>query len=150
MIAAVDVAVIGSSHRSHWVHTMYRCVVSLAAAAVLAFSAAAQAQVQRNFPQNALRGEVSFQVAPDITLNKKPARLAPGARIRGTNNMMVVTGEVTGRSFIVNYTVEPSGTLLDIWILRPEEIKVFWPKSPAEAAKLDFNAAAQRWAKRSN
>ena len=129
---------------------MYRCAVSLVATAALAFSSATQAQVQRNFPQNALRGEVSFQVAPDITLNKKAARLAPGDRIRGTNNMMVVTGEVTGRSFVVNYTVEPSGLLLDVWILRPEEIKVFWPKSAAEAAKLDFNAAAQRWAKRSN
>ncbi len=129
---------------------MYRCAVSLVAAATVAFSAAALAQVQRNFPQNALRGEVSFLVAPDITLNKKPARLAPGVRIRGTNNMMVVTGEVTGRSFTVNYTAEPSGLLLDVWILRPEEIKVPWPKSAAEAAKLDFDAAAQRWTPRKN
>ena len=128
---------------------MYRCAASLVAAA-LAFSAAAQAQVQRAFPQTALRGEVAFKIAPDITLNKKPAHLAPGVRIRGANNMMVVTGEVTGRTFTVNYTVEPSGLVLDVWILRPEEIKVFWPKSREEAAKLDFNAAAQRWAKRSN
>lgn len=127
---------------------MYRCAASLVAAAALAFSAAAPAQVQRNFPQNALRGEVSFKIAPDVTLNKKPARLAPGVRIRGTNNMMVVTGEVTGRTFTVNYTAEPSGLLLDVWILRPEEIKVFWPKSPAEAAKLNFDAAAQRWTPR--
>ena len=129
---------------------MYRCAASLVAAAALAFSAAAPAQVQRAFPQTALRGEVTFKVAPDIILNKKSARLAPGVRIRGTNNMMVVTGEVTGRTFTVNYTVEPSGLVLDVWILRPEEIKVFWPKSSAEAAKLDFNAAAQRWAPRSN
>ena len=128
---------------------MYRCAASLVAAAALAFSAAVPAQVQRTFPQNALRGEVSFKVAPDITLNKKPARLAPGARIRGTNNMMVVTGEVTGRTFTVNYTQEPSGLLLDVWILRPEEIKVFWPKTPAEAAKLNFDAVAQRWTPRS-
>lgn len=127
---------------------MYRCAASLAAAAVLTFSAAAQAQVQRSFPQTALRGEVAFKIAPDITLNKKPARLAPGVRIRGTNNMMVVTGEVTGRAFTVNYTVEPSGLVLDVWILRPEEIKVFWPKSSEEAAKFDFDAAAQRWTPR--
>ena len=127
---------------------MYRCAAPLVAAATLVFSAATPAQVQRTFPQNALRGEVSFKIAPDVTLNKKPARLAPGVRIRGANNMMVVTGEVTGRTFTVNYTVEPSGLLLDVWILRPEEIKVFWPKSPAEAAKLDFDAAAQRWTPR--
>jgi hypothetical protein len=127
---------------------MFRCAASLVATAAIAVSAAAQAQVQRTFPQNALRGEVSFKVAPDVTLNKKAARLAPGARIRGANNMMVVTGEVAGRTFTVNYTTEPSGLLLDVWILRPEEIKVPWPKSPAEAAKLDFDAAAQRWTPR--
>lgn len=127
---------------------MYRCAASLVAAAALSLSAAVQAQVQRAFPQAALRGEVSFKIAPDITLNKKPARLAPGVRIRGTNNMMVVTGEVTNRTFTVNYTVEPSGLVLDVWILRPEEIKVFWPKSREEAAKFDFDAAAQRWTPR--
>jgi hypothetical protein len=124
---------------------MFRCVIPLVAAAALAFGAAAHAQVQRNFPQNALRGEVAFKLAPDITLNKQAARLAPGARIRGTNNMMVVTGEVTGRTFVANYTTEPSGLVLDVWILRPEEAKVFWPKSPAEASKFIFDAAAQRW-----
>lgn len=127
---------------------MYRCAAFLVAIAALAFSAAAQAQVQRAFPQSALRGEVTFKIAPEITLNKKPARLAPGARIRGTNNMMVVTGEVNGRSFTVNYTTEPSGLVLDVWILRPDEIKVFWPKSREEAAKFDFDAAAQRWTRR--
>jgi hypothetical protein len=129
---------------------MYRFVVSLAAIAALAFSAAVEAQVQRSFPKNALRGEVSFRVAPEVMLNKKPARLAPDVRIRGSNNMMIVPGDVKGRSMVVNYTVDQSGMLQDIWILGTEEIKAFWPRSAAEAAQLDFNAAAQVWAKRSN
>jgi hypothetical protein len=127
---------------------MFRCA-SFVIAVALSVPALVQAQVQRAFPQNALRGEIAFAVAPDVALNKKPARLAPGARIRGTNNMMVVTTEVTGRKFVVNYTTEPSGLILDVWILRPEEIKVRWPRTPAEAAKMDFNAAAQTWTPRS-
>jgi hypothetical protein len=129
---------------------MFRCAATFIVAAALAAPAAAQFLVQRNFPQNALRGEIVFGIAPDITLNKKPARLAPGARIRGGNNMMVVTGEVLGGKFTVNYTIDPSGLVLDIWILRDEEMKVRWPKTPQEAAQMDFNAAAQLWVPRSN
>jgi hypothetical protein len=127
---------------------MFRCAASLVIAMALAAPAAAQFIVQRSFPQTALRGEIAFGVTPAIELNKKPARLAPGARIRGTNNMMVVAGEVTGRKFTVNYTVEPSGLVLDVWILRDDEIKVLWPKTPQEASKLNFDAAAQRWTPR--
>lgn len=115
--------------------------------AVAALPAAAQFAVQRTFPPNALRGELTFGVAPDATLNKKPARLAPGVRIRGTNNMMVVSGEVTGRSFTVNYTTEPTGLILDVWVLRPEEIKRLWPTSREEAAKLLFDPTTQTWSK---
>jgi hypothetical protein len=45
----------------------------------------AQAQTaQREFPENALRGgDWSSRSPPQITLNGKPDRLSPGARING-------------------------------------------------------------------
>ena len=59
---------------------MLRCASSLFLACALALPAAAQ--VQRNFTAKALRGEIVFGTPPEVTLNGKPARLAPGARIR--------------------------------------------------------------------
>ena len=59
---------------------MLRCALAFAAAFLLASPAAAQ--VQRSFPQNALRGTIVFGTAPEIAVNGQPARLAPGSRIR--------------------------------------------------------------------
>ena len=83
---------------------MLRFVTALTVAACLLAPAAAQ--VQRAFPQNALRGAIVVGVAPEIQVNGAPARLAPGARIRDANNMAVVPSGLTGGRFLVNYTVD--------------------------------------------
>jgi hypothetical protein len=125
---------------------MLRLAIALTAAACLA--APASAQVQRVFPQNALRGEVVIGVAPEIALNGNIARLSPGARIRDMNNMTVVPSAVIGGRYLVNYTIDPSGLLKDVWILRPEEAAVRpWPTTPDEAAAWSFDPAAQVWSK---
>jgi len=51
---------------------MLRRALALAAACLLALPVAAQ--VQRNFPQIALRGAIVFGEAPGIALNGRPAR----------------------------------------------------------------------------
>src|SRR4029453_1787679 len=98
---------------------MLRRVLALAAACLLALPVAAQ--TPRNFPQNALRGALVFGVAPDVALNGRPARLAPGSRIRDARNMLVVPSAVHGGKFLVHYTVDTSGLVKDVWILTPEE-----------------------------
>ena len=108
----------------------------------------AAAQVQRDFPQNALRGAVVVGVAPEIRLNGRDARLAPGARIRDGNNMSVVPGALIGGRFLVHYTVDTLGLVKDVWILRPEEAAVRpWPTTPEEAQAWSFEPAAQVWTK---
>ena len=77
---------------------MLRFVSALAAATFLVAPAAAQ--VQRAFPQNALRGAIVIGVAPDILLNDQRARLAPGSRIRDANNMAVVPSALTGGRYL--------------------------------------------------
>jgi len=125
---------------------MLRFVIALTAAACL--SAPAAAQVQRAFPQNALRGAVVIGIAPEIQLNGTLARLAPGARIRDANNMAVVPSALIGDRYLVNYTVDTSGLVKDVWILRPEEAAVRpWPTTPAEAQAWVFDPAAQVWTK---
>ena len=103
--------------------------------------------MQRNFPQTALRGDVVIGEAPEIALNGKPARLAPGARIRDANNMSVVPGALLGGRYLVHYTVDTLGLVKEVWILRPDEAAGRWPKTIEESQKWSFDPAAQVWSK---
>ena len=141
---------------SLWIHTMPRCVPSLprrrllaAPAALLLAPLAAQAWMSRTFPANALRGVIQFNAPPQILLNGESARLAPGARIRGTDNMMKLPGTLSGQRFVVNYTLEMnSGAVLDVWLLRDDEAdKRPWPMTLEQARSWTFDAAAQTWTK---
>lgn len=125
---------------------MLRCaVIALALAAAL--PATAQ-QVQRNFPATALRGELTVVNPPEVVLNGKPARLAPGARIKGGSNLLVMSGAIVGQKLAVNYTVDTYGLVKDVWLLRPDEAaRSPWPKTAAEAAKWSFDPIAQTWTK---
>ena len=105
----------------------------------------AQEVVQRSFPANALRGMLEVTDAPDAVLNGRSARLAPGARIRDTNNLLTMPAAVTGRTLTVHYTLDFGGQLKDVWILRADEAARFWPRSAEEAARCSFDPAAQTW-----
>lgn len=123
---------------------MFRCVV-LALAAIAAAGPAA-AQVQRNFPANALRGVLAVAQPPEALLNGQPARLAPGARVRDENNLLQVTGVLAGRRMVVNYTRDLNGQLLNVWVLRADEIaRQPWPITEAQAAAWTFDPVGQTW-----
>jgi hypothetical protein len=100
------------------------------AAAALLLGASALAQVVRPFPPTAQRGILQVTAAPDVLLNGKAARLSPGSRIRGTNNMMVMSATLTGQTLVVNYTLEPVGLLHDVWILTEAEAATALPRKP--------------------
>ena len=117
------------------------CALSLALAA-----SSAAAQTPRNFPADALRGDVVITAPPEILLNRQAARLAPGARIRGMDNMLLMSGAATGQRLRVHYTRDLQGQLLNVWVLTPaEEARKPWPSTPQEAASWRFDADAQRW-----
>jgi hypothetical protein len=104
------------------------------------------AQLQRQFPQAALRGQVSFGQPPHVVLNDEPKRLAPGARIRAANNMIVLSSSLLGSTVAVHYTLDPDGQLRDVWILRADELaNVPWPSNALEAASWVFDPVARRW-----
>lgn len=126
---------------------MHRCVTLAAMALVCAWPAAAQAP--RNFPATALRGEIVVAQPPDIRLNGRPARLAPGARIRGQNNLLLLSGALIEQRLLAHYTLDPHGLVLDVWLLTPEEAsRAPWPTTPEQAAAWQFDAAAQTWSRR--
>jgi hypothetical protein len=129
-------------------NTMTRCAAALLVTLVLGSHAAAQNIVQRGFPANALRGEIAFGQPPEVMLNGQPVRLAPASRIRGTNNLLVMSGALAGKKAIVNYTLDPLGLVQDVWILTDaERAKQPWPTKAADAKAWSFDPVAQVWTK---
>jgi hypothetical protein len=126
---------------------MIRCALLLA---IVLFGAAvsAPAQAQRQFPASALRGELVVTAPPELQLNRKPARLAPGARIRGTDGMLILSGALVGQRMLVHYTIDLLGNVQDVWVLTPAEAaKQPWPTTPQEAATWRFSPDSQSWSK---
>ena len=114
-----------------------------------AVTAHAQASLLRLFPATALRGELLVTQPPEILLNQRPARLAPGARLRSTDNLLLLSGQVVGQRLVVHYTLDSLGQLLDVWVLTSAEMaRKPWPTSPEQAANWVFNADAQTWSPR--
>lgn len=122
---------------------MNRCIRTLGAIALsaTALSPLAHAQVAststtilsdgngntaavRNFPPKVQRGTLTVTAPPEVLLNGKPDRLSPGARIRGTNNMLAMSGTLIGTPLVVNYLREPNGMLHDVWILTALEAQI--------------------------
>lgn len=128
---------------------MLRCAqAALALGAALACAAPAHAQVQRNFPATALRGELVVLQPPDVLLNGRPARLAPGARIRGADNLLQMSGALAGQRLPVHYTLDNAGQLMDIWVLTPAELaRRPWPTTPQQASAWVFDPVAQVWSR---
>lgn len=123
-------------------------LASLAAAGLAAALPATSQALMRRFPRTALRGEMAFGAFPQITVNGQPAQLAPGSRVRDAANMNAIPGALAGNKAIVNYTLDSSGLVHTVWILRPDEVAVQpWPRTPAEAGAWFFDEGAQRWGK---
>ena len=126
---------------------MNRCV--LMAALALAMAGAVSAQTSRPFPAHALRGALVVVQPPEVQLNGQAARLAPGSRIRGADNMVQMSGTLVGAKLLVHYTLDPIGLVQDVWILTPDEAgRKPWPTTPGQAQAWLFNPAAQAWTRR--
>lgn len=125
---------------------MFRCAIG--AVVALLVSTAAHAQVQRNFPVNALRGTITMGQVPEILLNAKPARLSAGVRIRDQRNMQPRPAELIGQRFVAHYTVDTQGLVQDIWVLTPAEAeRKPWPATAQEAQAWSFDLVTQTWTK---
>jgi hypothetical protein len=125
---------------------MQRCVTL--AAILLAIALPAAAQAPRNFPASALRGEIVITQPPELLLYGQAARLAPGSRIRGADNLLQLSGALVGRQLLVNYTLDLQGQFLNVWVLTPAEAaRQPWPRTAAEASAWSFNPDLQTWSR---
>jgi hypothetical protein len=124
---------------SLWMFTMNRCFFAML---TLSLSASVFAQGQlsaplpvnetpvqtgtpgmRKFPANAMRGKLVVLQAPEVLIDGKPERLAPGSRIRDPQQRLVMSASITGGEFIVNFTRNPQGDVQEIWILNELEAR---------------------------
>ena len=120
-------------------------LLALSLAAALAAPAYAQ---QRAFPPHALRAEMGFGMPPEVRIDGRPARLAPGARIRGPANLLEISASLVDTRAVVHYTTDIGGEVDNVWILRPEErANRPWPRTPRESAAWLFDPVAQTWSK---
>lgn len=90
--------------------------------ALVAHASVAQ-EVVRPFPASAKRAILQVTYPPEVLLNGKAARLSPGARIKGVNNLLVLSGSLAGQSVVVNYVLDPLGLVHEVWILNATEAK---------------------------
>ncbi len=133
---------------------MNRCVQPVARLLVLfavlvATAKPATADPNRNFTDKALRGEITLVSPPDVLLNGKPARLAPGARIRGEDNLVKMSSSLAGQRLVVQYTLDNDGQLLDVWVLTASErAKKPWPTTIEQARTWAFDVNGQVWTRR--
>lgn len=88
---------------------------------MLPLPAFAQEQAVRQFPVAAKRGMLVVTTPPEVSINGTAERLSPGVRIRGVNNMLVMSGSLVGQTFVVNYVREKQGMIQEIWLLNQAE-----------------------------
>ncbi|MHB1199421.1 MAG: hypothetical protein ACYCZ6_07645 [Polaromonas sp.] len=77
----------------------------------------------RQFPKTALRGEMVVLGAPAISMDGKPDRLAPGARLFDTHNHLVLSNLLLNQKLVVNYLRDNTGQVQQVWILTDEEAR---------------------------
>lgn len=122
------------------VPTLLRGAATTAAIALISAAAWAQLPV-REFPKNALRGELVVTQPPLVTLNGQPHTLSPGARIRGADNMLVMSGALIGQPVLVNYQLDPQGQLREVWILNAQEARERRPRTEASINRTTLGDA---------
>ena len=98
-------------------------LLALLSAAALVRPATVEAQelAVRQFPVAAKRGMLLVTAPPEVLINGATERLSPGIRIRGVNNLLVLSASLVGQTFVVNYVREKQGMIQEIWLLNQAE-----------------------------
>ena len=115
-------------------HRLLTLVSAAGLALTLGAPVAAQVVPQRIPPiVAAAKGGVLVVTAPpEVLLDGRAARLSPGARIRGVNNLLVMSGSLVGTQLTVRYVRDTLDLVHEVWILTEAEAAAL-----AQSAKSD-------------
>jgi len=114
------------------------------AAACLVLAASVHAQgASRQFPPNIKRGVMMVTAPPEVQINGASMRLSPGVRIRGPNNLLLMSGALIGQQYAINYVLEQQGLVRDLWILTQAEVDQL-PKGWDTTTNIVFDSDADK------
>ncbi|HWS74110.1 MAG TPA: hypothetical protein VN324_03105 [Quisquiliibacterium sp.] len=102
----------------------------LSAAALLPASVAAQ---PRTFSEPTKLGTLEILAFPQARLDGKVVQLAPGVRIRNESNLLAMPSSIRG-PVAVRYRTEPTGQVVEAWILTAEELRIAKDEARKRAA----------------
>ena len=114
----------------HGYSSFRRALIALLAAATVLPALPAWAE-GRNFPVGARRGTMTPGQFPEIVINGNTRRMAPGGRIFGKKNLIVMSSSIQGSGLAVNYLEDAQGSIQTVWILTDFEAQQPPPKPPA-------------------
>jgi hypothetical protein len=75
----------------------------------------------RNFPEEAIRGELKSHDFPYVKIGDKTLRLAPGGRIFNQQNLIIMPASLQSQTAQIMYTTDMNGDLSRVWLLTAEE-----------------------------
>jgi hypothetical protein len=100
--------------------TMTRFLTALLAA-TLALACAMPAIADRNFPQQAVRGDMKAYAYPSMKIGDIVYRLSPGSRIYNQQNLIIMPASLQVQTAPVMYTLDIRGDLASVWLLNADE-----------------------------
>jgi hypothetical protein len=75
----------------------------------------------RSLPADTERGVIRHVRERDVEIDYKPMRLAPGATIRDTRNLIIVPASLPGDGALAEYTLDSQGMVFRVWLLTEQE-----------------------------
>ena len=94
-----------------------RLAVLLVAASLTALTACGS---QQTFTDGSVLGTMTTGTLPEVTIDGKAMRLAPGARIVNAGNLSITPNQVPANSR-VRYKTDAAGQISQVWILPAEK-----------------------------
>jgi len=76
---------------------------------------------QRMIPADAKRGFVKHEREALVSIDGAPARLAPGATIRDSRNLIIVPAAMPREGAWADYVLDRGGQVFRVWLLSDEE-----------------------------
>ncbi len=98
-----------------------------ALSAMLAMVCSGPAAAERNFPQQAQRGELKGFQYPTMAIGKNLYRLAAGSRIYNEHNLIIMPAALQIQTAPIMYLLDTSGNLSRVWLLTVEEARQHAP-----------------------
>jgi len=88
-------------------------------AVALSIALLAACSSTEKFPDGSVAGTMTTGQLPEVTIDGKAMRLAPGARIISSNNLTITPNQVPANTR-VRYKTDAAGLVTQVWVLPPE------------------------------